>query len=160
MKTSYKIIACTVVVSVLMTVQAAVARGKLEGVWKVTQITFTGPNARTVRPIEPGIWVFTRKYASYVSIYADTPRLALPPKDATDAQKVAAWTPFYAAASTYETKGSTLTFHTIITKRLTKPGEFITSDFTIEGNTLTITPKAYEDGPYTNPVTFKLIRLE
>jgi len=160
MRNGKKIIACMVALAVLMVVQSAAARGKLEGVWKVTQITFTGPNARTVNPIEPGIWIFTKKHASYVSVYSDTPRLPLPPNDATDAQKAAAWTPFNAAASTYEVKGSTVTFHTIVTKRLTKPGELITSDFKIDGNTLSITPKAYEAGPYANPITFKLVRLE
>ncbi len=154
------VIVCMAALIVLATVQSAAAQGKLEGVWKITQVTLTGPNAGTITPAEPGIWIFTKKHASFVSVTGDKPRPSLPQKDATDAQKVATWTPFAANASTYEVKGTTITVHPIIGKNPIEPGSFTTVDFKVEGNTLTLSPKANKNGPIANPYTMKLVRLE
>ena len=52
--------------------------------------------------------IFTKKYFSMVLIAGDKPQPDLPQK-ATDAQKVATWTPFQASTGTYEVKGNTYT---------------------------------------------------
>ena len=160
MKTSLKVIACMAALAVLVTVQSAAAQGKLQGVWKLTEVTFTGPNAGTVTPVEPGIWIFAKKHSCFVAVTGDKPRPALPQKDATDVQKVATWTQFLAAANTYEVKGNTVTSHSIVSKNPIKPGAFGTADIKIEGNTLYLTPKTNQDGPIANPYTLKLVRLE
>jgi hypothetical protein len=119
MKISVKIIACMAALAVLMVVQSASAQGKLEGVWKVTEVTLSGANPLkiAVSSAHPSLMVFTKKYFSFLNIMAaDQPRPELPQQSATDAQKVAAWTPVVAWAGTYEVKGNVLMFHTIVAK--------------------------------------------
>ena len=154
------IIACMAALAVFLIVQSAAAQGKLEGVWKVTETTTTGPNARTITAPQPGIWIFTKKHCSSVGITGDKPRPDLPQQGATDAQKVATWTPLVANAGTYEIKGTTITIHPIVGKNPFPPGAFTTFDFKIEGNTVTVTAKATANGPVANPYTLKLVRVE
>jgi len=160
MKTSLKVIACMAALAVFVAVQSAAAQGKLQGVWKLTEVAFTGPNARTITPVEPGIWIITTKHIGFVAITGEKPRPELPQRDATDAQKVATWGPLQAMVGAYEVKGTTITAHPIVGKNPAKPGRFTTLDFKIEGNTLLTTPKTNQDGPIANPYTLKMIRLE
>jgi len=132
----------------------------IEGVWKITEVTIPGPNARTVKHVENDIFIFTKKHFSSVIVASPKPRPALPQKDATDAQKVATWTPFSAAAGTYEVTGTTLTAHPFAGKNPIEPGTFLVFDFKIEGDALFLTMKANKDGPRANPPTFNCVRLE
>jgi hypothetical protein len=158
MKTSVKVVACVAALAVLMVVQSASAQGKLEGVWKLTEVTTTGPNASTNTNPQPGFMIFTKKYLSQVGLQDTQPEL--PQTNATDAQKLATWTPLSAAVGTYEIQGKTVTFHQIIRKNGVKPGFFSTSDFKIEGNTLSVTIKANLSGPIDNAITRKYVRVE
>jgi hypothetical protein len=162
MKTSLKVIACMAALAVLVTVQSAAAQGKIEGVWKGTEITFTGAKPQTVTLTQPGLLIFTKKHFSFLGITGDKPRPDLPQKDATDAQKVAAWGPFMAVAGTLEVKGATVTLKAIVAKDPSgmAPGNFMTADFKVEGNTLILTLKSRQAGPTPNPMTIKLVRLE
>ncbi len=155
-------IACMAVLIILVTVQSAAAQGKLQGVWKMTEVTVTGPNAQTITNIQSNLIIITNKHYSRTGIIGNNPRPDLPQKEATDAQKVATWTPFFADAGTYEVKGTTITTKTLVGKNPSQmePGNFGTADFKIEGNTLTITTKASNAGPVANPITLKLVRLE
>lgn len=161
MKTSLKIIACMAALGVLLTVQSAAAQGKLPGVWKIAEITISGPNPQTIPATSPNLIIFTKKHFSLVSITGES-RPNLPQKDATDAQKVATWTPFAAVSGTYTVKGTTFTAQALVAKDPSgmAPGNFVTYDFKIVGNTLIATPKASQDGPITNPPIVKLTRLE
>ncbi len=160
MRKTMMIVACIAVLAVMVIVQSAAAQGKLEGAWKVTEITLTGPNALTNTAPQPGIWMFAKKHCSSVGISGAKPQPDLPQKDATDAQKVATWTPLIANAGTYEIKGTTITIHPIVGKNPFPPGAFTTFDYRIEGNTLTVTLKTTSDGPVANPYTLKLVRVE
>ena len=162
MKTSLKVIACIAALGVLMVVQSASAQGKLEGVWKVTEASMSGPNGFKNTNPQPNLWVFTKKHFSTVAVTSDKPRPVQPLEKATDAQKVAAWDPFIAAAGTYELKGTTFTGHNLVSKdpEDMKPGNFSTWECKIEKNTFTCTLKATEAGPLANPITIKAIRLE
>jgi hypothetical protein len=124
------------------------------------EVTLTGPNARTVTNPQPGFIIFTKKHYSLVALSGDKPRPDLPQKDATDAQKVATWTPLTATLGTYEVKGTTLTFHPIVAKNPVQPGAFITWDFKIVGDTLFMMVKATNAGPVANPPTFRQVRVE
>ena len=159
MKASLKVIACMAALAVLMVVQSASAQGKLEGVWKVTKVTYTGPNAQQIINPQPGFMIITKKYLTRVGLWGDKPQPELP-QNATDAQRLATWTPLFAALGTYEIKGTTLTLHHIVRKNGVKPDFFATDDFKIDGNTLTMTGKATQDGPVTNPTTMKFVRVE
>jgi hypothetical protein len=162
MKKLFILFACMTALAVLLNVRSASAQGKLEGVWKITEVTLTGPNTRTITNPQPGLFIFTKKHYSMMMITGEKPRPDLPQKDATDAQKVATWTPFTANAGTYEVKGAVLTFHPTVAKNPNgmAPGSVGTCDFKIERNTLTITIKAIQAGPVANPYTMKFTRLE
>jgi hypothetical protein len=162
MKTSLKVIACMAALAILVTVQSAVAQGKLQGVWKITEITVSAPKAQTIAATQPSLIIFTKKHYSAVAIEGDKPRPDLPQKDATDAQKVATWTPFIANAGTYQIKGTTLRMHGVAGKDPSSmtPEGFLTVDFKVEGNTLIFTLKASQAGPIPNPPTVKMTRLE
>ncbi len=154
------IVSCMAVLAAMVIVQSAAAQGKLEGVWKLTEVNLTSPNARTITPAESGIWIITKKYVSFVAVTGDKPRPDLPRENATDAQKVATWTPFQANVGSYQIKGTTLTVHPIVAKNPIQSGAFTALDFKIEGNTLLLTPKANKDGPIANPYTLRMARLE
>ena len=165
MKKSLIVIACMAALVVLVVVQSASAQGKLEGVWRLTEVTFPGPNAGkiTVSAAHPNLMIFTKKHFSFLNIAtANGTRPDLPQKDATDAQKVAAWTPFVAAGGTYEVKGNIVTFRNIVDKDPSGmvPGGFWTAEFKIEGDTFTWTAKTDQNGPVAIQITSKLVRVE
>ena len=159
MKKSLVVVACMAALAVLLAVQSAAAQGRLEGVWQYTEFTSPDPNAKPTPSTQPGLLVFTKKYWSMILVTGDRP--GLPQKDATDAQKVAAWTPFNSSSGTYEVKGNTYTAKTIVSKDPggMNPDFFITVEFKIDGNTLITTPKATNAGPI-NMGSAKLTRLE
>jgi hypothetical protein len=162
MKKSFVVIACMAALVVLVTVQSVAAQGKIEGVWKLTEITISSPKPQTIAVAQPNLSIITKKHFSYIGIESDKPRPDLPQKDATDAQKVATWAPFEAFAGTYEVKGTTLTGRGIVAKnpRDMAPGNFATYEYKIEGNTLIMTMKATQSGPATAPYTLKYVRVE
>jgi hypothetical protein len=174
MKTSVKIIACMLFVFALLAVscgspqteeavvapEEATASNPLVGVWKITEITGTGPEAETITDPQPGFFIFTKKYLSNVGVSSNTPRPELP-ENPTDAQLLEAWRPFDAGVGTYEVDGNTMTTHSLVTKNPNrKPSDFWSGEFRIEGDDLFITGKANQDGPIENPYTLKLVRVE
>ena len=136
----------------------------LQGVWKVTEVTTTGPTASKQAAPQPGLYIFTGKHYSMVTVNSDKPRPDLPREAATATleQVRAAWDPFTAQSGTYEVKGSEVTFHPLVAKNpaVMKAGSFSTSSFQIEGSTLTLVNKASQTGPAANPTTRKLTRGE
>lgn len=136
----------------------------LQGVWKVAEVTTTGPNASKQAAPQPGFYIFTGKHYSIVTVNADQPRPDLPrdTNAATLAQLQASWGPFTAPSGTYEVKGSEVTFHALAAKNPSamRAGNFSTSSFKIEGNTLTLVNKANQAGPAANPTTRKATRVE
>ena len=175
MKTSLKAIAYLAALAVLVTViscsgpaptpaPAPTPEDKLQGVWKITEVTFSGENPQkiTVSAEWPNLMIVTKKHFSFMNIAAVTPRPDLPQQGATDAQKVATWTPFVAWAGTYEVKGNIFTARSIVAKNPSEmaPGNFGTSEFKIEGDTFTNTPKTDQNGPIANPIITKFVRVE
>ena len=136
----------------------------LQGVWKVAEVTTTGPNSSTQTAPQPGLYIFTGKHYSIVTINSDTPRPDLPQETskATAEQLQASWGPFTAQSGTYEVKGSEVTLRPLAAKNPSamKAGNFSLSTFKIEGKTLTLVSKANQAGPAANPTTRKLTRVE
>lgn len=134
------------------------------GVWRVTEMTFIGPNKRTVTKPQPGIVIVTPRYYSRNIVTADAPRSELPPPDKlTDKQIADAFGPFIANAGTYEIRGNELTTRRITAKNPAemRDGNFLIFTFRLEGrDTLWLTSKTDENGPLANPTTVKLTRLE
>jgi hypothetical protein len=166
MRTKKIAVACIAALATLLAVQSAAAQGKLEGVWKVTEVNYIGKRAVTITAPQPSIWIFTKNYLSRVEVQNDRPRPDLPQKGATDAQNVETSTPSDAVAAivgTYEIKGMTFTAEVIVGKNPTNkmaPFKFFTADYKIEGDTLFITIKATDAGPLSYSATYKLVRLE
>jgi hypothetical protein len=152
-------------VSMFMAISAsAQSKSPLQGVWKTSEVTTTGPNASTNKAPQPGFVIFTGKYYSIVSVNADKPRPNLPQdiNTATAAQLREIWGPFTGQSGTYEIKGSEVTFRVLAAKNpgVMATGNFATDTFKIEGGTLTLVSKANQNGPANNQVTIKLTRVE
>jgi hypothetical protein len=134
------------------------------GVWRVSKMTFRGPNERTVTQPQPGIVIFTPHYYSRNLVTSDAARPEVPPPATrTDKQIADAYGPFIANAGTYDIKGSELTTKRVSAKNPAemRAGNFLTFAFRLDGrDTLWLTSKADENGPVANPTTVKLTRLE
>lgn len=133
------------------------------GVWRLSEVTITGPNARKITSPQPGLRIFTQRHYSLSEVTSDKPRPELPPQGkATDKQIADAFGPFTGQAGTYEIKGNEITTRPIAAKspNAMQAGSFTTSTFTLEGSTLTMTTKANAAGPIANPTTFRLTRAE
>ena len=133
----------------------------LTDVWRVTQVVVTGPDAATVSNPQPGLYLFTGKYYSLMVVRGETPRPDLSEKP-TDAELLAAFTPFVANSGTYEVSGTTLITHPIVAKypNAMHAGNSGTSTLKLEGKTLVLTQVSTQSGPVANPITLKLTRVE
>ena len=75
----------------------------------------------------------------------------------------AVWGPFVAEAGTYELTGAdVVTMKPIASKSpaAMAPGAFIVYGFKQTGDTIWLTQQKNQSGPFTSPVTFKLVRVE
>jgi hypothetical protein len=153
------------VVQLLASAQGGVSNSAVVGVWRVSEVTTTGPNGRKITNPQPSVRIFTERYFSVTDVTSDTPRaeLPLPAEKRTDKQIADAYGPFSANAGTYEIKGNEITFKRIAAKNpaVMRSGNFATSTFRLEGkDTLWLTGNANDAGPVANPQTVKLTRLE
>jgi hypothetical protein len=133
------------------------------GVWKVSEITYTGPKARTVTNPQPGIRIFTATYYSVNQVTSEAPRPLLPATGATDKQLLEVFGPLNVSAGTYQITGDEIRLTRIVgkTANTMTPGNFASFTFRMDGkNTLWMTPKATETGAVANPQTIKMTRLE
>jgi hypothetical protein len=151
----------------LLSQSGAASQPTIQGVWQITEVTTTGPNASTNKSPQPSLYIYTARHYSYVRINGTTARPDLPedPTKATAAQLLAVWGPsaFAGQAGTYELAGGKLTTRAIAA-RGTRPmasGAFSTSSYKLDGKTLTITQeRGFNGKPVENPTTWKLTRIE
>lgn len=140
------------------------SQSTLQGVWRVTEVTTTGPNASTNAQPQPGLYIFTSRHYSQVRVTADKPRpdLLADVGKATAEQFRVVWDPFAANAGTYEVAGGNLTTRPIVAKNpgVMKTGAFTVHSFKLDGKILSITGVRNQDGPLASPVTVKLTRIE
>jgi hypothetical protein len=137
----------------------------IQGAWKITQVTTTGTDARTISNPQPSLYVFTAKHYAILSVNTDQPRPDLgrgAVATATADQLRAVYNPFTANAGTYEVSADSLTARPIVAKNpgAMSSGAFTTYTFKLDGTTLTLVQKANNNGPATNPTTFTLTRVE
>jgi len=115
----------------------------LTGVWRVTERTTTGPNARTNKSPQPGLFLFTGTYYSIMTVNSDQPRPPVPedPTKPSAAELSAVYGPFTANSGTYEIHGDMVTMHPSVAKNpaVMAPGAAFTDSFKTEGNSLTLT---------------------
>jgi len=140
-------------------------RASIQGVWRIVEATITGPAARTIAFTErPNLTIITAKHYSRVEVQADGPRPILTDAARATADELrAVWGPFVGEAGTYElSSGGLVTMRPIASKNpaVMGPGVFITYSYKLEGDTLSLTQQRNQNGPFANPFTLKLQRVE
>jgi hypothetical protein len=140
-------------------------RALLEGVWRVVEAAITGPGARTIAfGDRPNLTIITARHYSRVEVQADGPRPILADVAKASADDLrAVWGPFVGEAGTYEvTPGGLITMRPIASKNpaVMGAGVFITYSYKLEGETLSLTQQRNQSGPFANPFTLKLVRVE
>jgi hypothetical protein len=151
----------------LLSQSGAASQPTIQGVWRITETTTTGPDASTNKSPQPSLYIFTAKHYSTIRVNGTTPRPNLPQDQvatATAAQLLAVYgTALSAQSGTYELAGGKLTTRAIVSKGTgpMAPGAFTTSSYKLDGKTLTITQERNAAGqPVANPTTWKLTRIE
>lgn len=152
----------------LLACQATAAqstRASIQGVWRIVDATTTGPGARTIAFGErPNLTIITARHYSRVEVQADKPRPILADVAKASADELrAVWGPFVSEAGTYElTPGSLITMRPIASKNpaVMGPGVFITYSYKLEGDSLSLTQDRNQNGPFANPFTLRLTRVE
>jgi hypothetical protein len=152
----------------LLTSQGAATQStqrSIQGVWRVVEAKTTGPGARTIAFAErPNLTIITAKHYSRVEVQADGPRPILTDVAKASADELrAAWGPFVSEAGTYDiTPGSLMTMRPIASKNpaVMGPGVFITYSYKVDGDTLSLTQQSNQNGPFANPFSLKLVRVE
>jgi hypothetical protein len=137
----------------------------IQGVWRIVEAQISGPAARTIRFAErPNLMLVTGRHYSRVEVQADGPRPILADVAKASADELrAVWGPFVGEAGTYEvTPGGVITMRPIASKNpaVMGPGVFISYAFVLEGDTLSLTQQRNQNGPFANPFTLKLVRVE
>jgi hypothetical protein len=139
-------------------------RESIQGVWRVVEVTMTGPAARTISQMQPNLTIITARHYSRVEIQAEGPRPI--PTDVTKAsadELRAVWGPFYGEAGTYDlTNDNMITLRPIVAKNPAAMAaeSFSTYSYKLAGNTLWVTLERNQNGPVANPVTIKAVRAE
>ena len=140
-------------------------RESIQGVWQVVEVTITGPGARTIAIPEPrpNLTIITGKHYSRVEDQSERPRPI--PTDVTKAnadELRAVWGPFVGEAGTYEVTDNRLTMRPIAAKNpaVMGSGVFITYSYKLDGDTMWVTQQRNQNGPFANPVTVKVVRVE
>jgi hypothetical protein len=146
-------------------IAAQSTRDSVQGVWRVVEAVITGPGARTIAFGErPNLTIITARHYSRVEVQADGPRPVLPDVARATADELrAVWGPFVSEAGTYEvTPGGVITMRPIAAKNpaVMGPGVFITYSYKLDGDTLSLTQQRNQNGPFANPFTLKLVRVE
>jgi len=153
----------------LLTTQGITGQSKresIQGVWQTVEVTITGPGARTIvtREPRPNLTIITTRHYSRVEDQADGPRpISADVAKASADELRAVWGPFVAEAGTYEvTADNGVTMRPIVSKNpaVMGPPVFITYSYRLDGDTLWVTQRQNQNGPFANPVTFKLVRVE
>jgi hypothetical protein len=157
------------VISVALLSAAGVAgqstSGSIQGVWQTVELRVTGPSPRTITIPQPGpyLTIFTAKHYSRTEVQSEGPRQILPDATKATADELrAVWGPFVAEAGTYELGGDMLTVHPVASKSpaAMAPGAFIVYSYKLDGDTLSITQVRNQSGPFPNPFTAKMVRVE
>jgi len=135
----------------------------IEGVWRATEVTLTGPGARTIRPLQPNLALITAKHYSRLEIHADARPSLTDAAKATAEELRQVWGPVVAEAGSYQTSpGNVLTLHAVVAKNpaTMEAGAFTSYVYRLAGDTLWLTLQRDQRGPAANPPTIKLTRVE
>ena len=92
-------------------------RARLDGVWQVAEVTFTGPAGHQTAKAGPNLTILSGRHYSRIEVHTDRPRPVLKDVDnATADQLRQAWGPFVAEAGTYEYTDDLITMQPMVAK--------------------------------------------
>lgn len=139
-------------------------RAPIQGVWRVVEVTLTGPGARTISPGQSNLTIITGRYYSRVEDQSERPRPVLAEVAKASADELrAAWGSFVGETGTYElTQGNVITMRPVAAKNpaAMAAGSFVTYSYKLDGDTLWVTQLRNQNGAFVNPVTIKAVRVE
>ena len=123
----------------------------LQGVWSLTAVD-PGDGTAIIDPSQPGLYIFGEGY--YSAVFAPGAEARVPAEIAfqpTPEEMVAQHESIIVNTGTYEINGSTVTFRPIIAKSPGFVGGQATSEFQIDGDTLTLTTGTIVAADGTSP---------
>ena len=148
---------------VMLVLSGFAAAQKVAGAWRLDEVATTGADGKVSRFGNPNIYLFTKGHFSIIRVEGDTPRSTESWTKMTPDQVIDTYIKqFTASGGTYEMKGDTLTMKTTIAK---SPGfmaraNWISYTVKVNGQTMTLTATATNEGPIKNPQIMTLTRLE
>ena len=161
-----KVFVFSLLIVVLSVSAFAQSKKGVEGVWQISEITMTGSDGKVMnmKATQPSMYMFTKNHYSIIYVQSDKPRDVMEDySKATQEQLFSIFVDdFVANAGTYEVKNGKLTVHPMVAKSPSymQAGTWSTYSMKISGNTMTLTTESSNSGPYKNPTTFKLTRVE
>jgi hypothetical protein len=147
--------------SLILALSGFAAAQEVTGAWRLDEIS--GPDGKTAKFTNPNTYLFTKGHFSIIRIEGDKPRSTDPWMEMTRDQLIDAYIKqFTASGGTYEMKGSTLTMKTTIAKNpaFMARANWISYAVKFNGQTMTLTATATNEGPIKNPQTMTLTRLD
>ena len=149
----------------LMFVLSGFAAGQqVTGAWRLDEIKMgAGAEAKAAKFSNPNIYLFTKGHFSIIRVEGDKPRSTTPWLDMTKDEVVDTYVKqFTASGGTYEMKGNTVTMKTTIAKNpnIMTRGDWISYTVNLNGQTMTLTATATNEGPIKNPGIMTLTRLD
>ena len=118
---------------------SAASANPLQGVWSLV-VSDPGDGSPAIDPSQPGLYIFAEGY--YSGVYAPGADLRVPSATTfvpTAEEMVAQYESIIVNTGTYEISGATVTFRPIIAKSPGFVGGQATSEFSIDGDMLTLT---------------------
>jgi hypothetical protein len=135
---------------------------KLQGAWRIIEITGSSPKTYKIISPQPGLWVFTAKHYAFAREDSVRPRWVKP--DAPTQSELLNALDFSAQSGTYEIDGNgELVLHRIAALGQSNmvAGNFARMAVRMEGDSvLYMTQRATNQGPTTNAPTTKMRRVE
>lgn len=145
--------------------KAAPSTNPLRGVWSVTEMSQS--DGGSIDPSQPGLFIFTEDhYSAVYSLGADPRPLSTEAFAPTSDEKVAQYDTIIVNTGTYESDGSTITFHPMVAKSPEFIGGHSTMNYQMSGDKLQLTTSsvvsaAGDSAPLNGPgATMSLRRIE
>jgi hypothetical protein len=149
--------------SLILVLSGFAVAQKVAGAWRLDEVKMTGTDVKASKFSNPNIYLFTKGHFSIIRIEGDKPRSTESWTTMTPEQVIDTYVKqFTASGGTYEMKGDTLTMKTTIAKN---PGfmaraNWISYTVKIDGQTMTLTGTATNEGPIKNPQIMTLTRID
>ena len=159
---SLLVVGAMLLVATIAVLSADGSRPDFEGVWRTAEVIVPGPSPQTFKPVAT-LAIFHGRHYSRVEVHSEGARAALKdPASASADELRAVWGPFVAEAGTFDLSGNVLTMQALVAKNpaAMMHGAFTTWSFKLSGDTLLVTAEANQNGPISNPVTLKAVRVE